>query len=146
MTSFYLFEANQLVKIPSEYNLTNSVDPKEYLERMLILTSPLTDEERILVGKIVSSTGLNPEEEVKILELASGENFEMSKYDISKLEYALIFDLPAERIPWTPKSNAYEWELQDGFRLIFADSVKALSQSTDLKRKLWTALKKITQK
>lgn len=147
MTSFHLFEKNQLVKIPSEFNFPDEKISKQILEKMLILTPVLTEDERILVGKIVSSTGMNPETDLKLIELQLGEIFDHKNYDTSRIEYILLFDFPTERTNWNIRiKTSYEWISQSGFQLMIADSLKSISKSTPLKKKLWAELKKITQK
>jgi hypothetical protein len=144
MDSFSLFSKNQLVRIPAEFAAEFMKLPRAEEEKIIFIASGITEREKNFALKIAAAIGYSGSD-CKFLGLTEGTYLKVTDDAVSSYELILFAGPGSEQSDIGLSAADYELTYKGGTAVVFAGEFSEIAERKELKMKLWSALKKLSE-
>lgn len=105
-----------------------------------------TQENEILLSKILQAINLNIDKDVQVLLLKPGQDaYIMDELDLSEENLFIGFGLNAKRLGLQCRTIPYKWMKLGNIKVLFSHTMSDLQSNVNFKKQLWTLLQQLSK-
>lgn len=139
--TYPLFNNLEIVSLPEDKNPESIPFEKTGNPPVLVISKPLNEDEKTLLSKIMQSINRTMDKDFLLVELPEKSSATLAEKWLQEKSIIISFGVPFSRLGFQFENKVYHILKLANNSFLQCDALSKVSQSPDLKRRLWSQLK-----